>query len=145
MGLSRALGPAGPHCMGVLEAGHRMFGALHLIAWDFAFPSEETRTLWRVLSLVITVFPVVVLVAYKVSNWLFDAFPSLAAMRKAGGVLLMVSGVVSGVLFWLVMGIFFCFFPLIRIGLLVEAFWSTYYLPPSAYLSTWANEMPYVG
>ncbi|KAK4223166.1 hypothetical protein QBC38DRAFT_488282, partial [Podospora fimiseda] len=37
-----------------------------------------------------------------------------------------------------------CFFPLIRIGLLVEAFWSTYYLPPSAYLLTWANEMPYV-
>lgn len=122
-----------------LMGGLTVFGGLHLIAWDFPFQGERTRTLWRVLSLVITAFPPVVLVAYKSLNWL---------MFKLDSTRNPVSGVVMGVtatLVWLVIGIFMCFFPLIRLGLLVEAFWSTYHLPPSAYLSTWANEMPYVG
>ncbi|KAH6633863.1 hypothetical protein B0J18DRAFT_854 [Chaetomium sp. MPI-SDFR-AT-0129] len=122
-----------------LMGGLTVFGGLHLIAWEFAFQGEKTQTLWRVLSLVITAFPPVVLVAYKSLNWLtFKLESTKSGLGEA------CMGV-TAMLLWLVIGIFVCFFPLIRLGLLVEAFWSTYYLPPSAYLSTWANEMPYVG
>ena len=51
----------------VLSARHRIFfivttifGALHLIAWQFHFPSHIEQLLWRVGSCAITIIPVMV-------------------------------------------------------------------------------------
>jgi len=36
-----------------------IFGGIHCIAWDFAFPTDFERSLWRYTSLVLTAIPVV--------------------------------------------------------------------------------------
>lgn len=37
-----------------------LFGAIHCLAWTFAFPTKAERVLWRVCSLVIAIAPIVV-------------------------------------------------------------------------------------
>ena len=45
----------------VLPLGAAIFGAVHLIAWRFQFPSHDEQLLWRIDSLTITAFPSVAL------------------------------------------------------------------------------------
>jgi hypothetical protein len=45
-----------------------LFGAIHLSAWNFSFPSSAERTLWRIGSIAITMLPVLTLINSLISS-----------------------------------------------------------------------------
>lgn len=47
-----------------------VFGACHLLAWNYIFPSTAERVLWRVMSISCTVLPMVLLIVDNLSDWL---------------------------------------------------------------------------
>ena len=47
-----------------------VFGACHLLAWNYGFPSEAERILWRVMSIACTVIPMLQLVVDMSPTWL---------------------------------------------------------------------------
>ncbi|PYI31321.1 hypothetical protein BP00DRAFT_344008 [Aspergillus indologenus CBS 114.80] len=104
---------------GVILAGP-LFGGVHLIAWDFVFPSNIERLLWRMAAIYCTCFPV--------------ALPLLA---------LCTLGVWRAPRFignpWLIV------YTLARLYLLVEMFRTLAYLPVDTYRGTWTVNMPYFG
>ncbi|KAF5356516.1 hypothetical protein D9757_013527 [Collybiopsis confluens] len=40
-----------------------LFGSVHCAAWEFTFPSKLEQTLWRIMSLCITVIPMIIAIA----------------------------------------------------------------------------------
>jgi hypothetical protein len=113
--------------------GAILFGAFHLIAWDFVFPTAIERVLWK-LSTFITIFCPI--------GWFIVAFLtqdlgrslSNARLRKAIGYLQ----------FEVLNGVAVVFFVVARIFLLVESFRTLYFLPPDAFSSTWAANIPHI-
>ncbi|KAH8660929.1 hypothetical protein BGZ60DRAFT_414294 [Tricladium varicosporioides] len=112
---------------GVL-CGSLVFGGIHLSAWNFEFPSKTDMVLWRVSSLFCTVcfftFAIGVLViarATSVCSYILVEFAwKLVCIGSA-----------------------LCYI-IARIILIVEIFRTLCFLPPSAYISTWASNIPHV-
>ncbi|KAK1753024.1 hypothetical protein QBC47DRAFT_387569 [Echria macrotheca] len=112
-------------------AGLTVFGAIHLIAWNLHFPTQVELLLWRVSGLGVTALP---LMAGSI-NFVSDAWEDSHGWRKQVSV---VADLCVGIIGLVV-------FPAARVYLLVEAFRSTYYLPPSTYISTWVANIPHIG
>jgi hypothetical protein len=92
-----------------------VFGALHIAAWNFIFPSRAEQIVWRATSLYCTnlfVFYALVFSAPKMKNFLFVSF-SISYI-------------------------------LARLFILVEIFRTLCFLPRSAYVATWASNIPHV-
>ncbi|KIJ14013.1 hypothetical protein PAXINDRAFT_13134 [Paxillus involutus ATCC 200175] len=51
-----------------------IFGSLHLIAWDFQFPSQVEKIMWRAASLTLIGAPCIYLLVIVVGKESFDAF-----------------------------------------------------------------------
>lgn len=124
--------------------GGSLFGGIHLIAWDFAFPTIIERTLWRVTALYCTFVPIgfglLVLPLYLnrpafLSKVLKVVEPFLAWADD--GVIKTLGG--GSLLLVLIL------YVLARLYLLVEMFRTLAYLPPDAYLGTWTVNMPFFG
>jgi hypothetical protein len=109
-----------------------MFGAIHIAAWNFAFPTSTERMIWRIASIYCT----------------------------SPGFLVMIFGMCYGVLetceiFWLSDTLYntfdrafqpICFgYVVARLFIIVETFRTLFFLPPSAYIATWASSnVPHV-
>ncbi|KAH8654843.1 hypothetical protein BGZ61DRAFT_594643, partial [Ilyonectria robusta] len=102
-----------------------IFGSFHLLAWGFPFPSAVERLIWQIASVAITVIPAAILVVMAL------------LLLGVSGPIRSVSG--EGTLLW------FSLYPMIlvsalfglgRMFLIVEAFRSLYFLPPSTYIAT---------
>ncbi|KAF8836773.1 hypothetical protein BDN67DRAFT_973762, partial [Paxillus ammoniavirescens] len=52
------------HNVWVLSFVWMVFGALHLIAWDFQFPSQAEKTIWRVASFTLISAPCICFLAF---------------------------------------------------------------------------------
>jgi hypothetical protein len=124
-----------------------VFGAIHCIAWRFAFPSDAERILWRVNSVVITSTPILFAVMAVVES--FDLIDpevdlSLALPGVAGDFL----GVLFiGLVILLAVLVYICAFvyPIGRVFLLVLPFLSLRALPAEAYLSVhWTTLIPHI-
>lgn len=114
--------------------GSLAFGAIHLAAWNFIFPSDVERELWRISSLVTALAPLVftvVQVILGMVNKFVTRFPESSI-------------VYTGSLGALTMFIAIALIPA-RLLLIVESFRSLYYLPPGTYLSSWTSNIPHVG
>lgn len=46
-----------------------VFGACHLLAWNYSFPSSVERILWRIMSICCTIIPLIVHVVDNGSAW----------------------------------------------------------------------------
>ncbi|KAK1758781.1 hypothetical protein QBC47DRAFT_397603 [Echria macrotheca] len=113
-----------------------VFGAVHLAAWDLAFPSVLERLLWRVSAVLVTGLPLcwlLLLVGMKtVAGW--EVFETRSGTGKKvfrrdwGSKLFLVVTLVVVVIY-----------KVPRVYLIVEAVRSTYYLPPKAYAATWTS------
>ena len=57
---SSRIGSDRPSPMVVFAISGVVFGGIHCIGWNFAFPTHSERSLWRFASLVITITPLVV-------------------------------------------------------------------------------------
>jgi len=111
--------------------GLLVFGAIHLIAWNFEFPSPTERLLWRVSVLLVALLPVSFALIMVLFLVLFDlaGFEEKKADRG------------HDFNIW----VHAILFTLPRLFLLVEAIRSTYYLPPNSYTATWASNIPRLG
>ena len=106
-------------------ASSTLFGALHLLAWNFHFPTLVELWLWRIASLCITAIP--------------PLAPIIAGAMMVRTRTIFVELQISVVL------LFCAIFTLCRVFILVEALGTLAYLEPSAYATTWSVNMPHIG
>jgi hypothetical protein len=106
--------------------GGLVFGSIHVLAWNFVFPSILERTLWRVASILCTTMPLLFLIV----------FISVAIANENNIALMIVLNVIQ---FLVVV-----FYVAARVFLLVEIFRTLCFLPPKAYIATWATNVPHV-
>ncbi|KAN0113223.1 hypothetical protein V8E51_006174 [Hyaloscypha variabilis] len=107
-----------------LFLGTAIFGAVHIAAWNFVFPTPVESLLWKIASLLCTTISLV-----------YGALMVLAVSVNFRG-----WEVVPLVLIFL----FPVMYVVCRTFLVVEIFRSLCFLPPSAYIATWATNVPHV-
>ncbi|MCJ1379284.1 hypothetical protein MMC17_002385 [Xylographa soralifera] len=106
-----------------IAIGGIVFGGIHVAAWDFTFPTEVERDLWRVASVMsMTLLPIL----YSVL--LYNEFVRYIEYR----LFIKIWNLVFGILYLAA-----------RLFLIMETFRSLFYLPPDAYISTWAQNLPH--
>jgi len=114
-GSSGTLSPSDTHiAAGLSTALAMVFGALHVAAWSFTFPSATEKTLWRASSLAITCLPVCAFFIF----WYFYRHGYVVKFVK-GGVHSVVSRNTPGLLLSIAIG---GIYVLARLILLVEMF-----------------------
>ncbi|KAK4085540.1 uncharacterized protein Triagg1_530 [Trichoderma aggressivum f. europaeum] len=124
--------------IGVVGVGAAMFGGIHVIAWNFAFPSTAELILWRYASVYTTVAPLCTL--------LFDFSYHRRLEDKIEDVFGEVVGDIIGKLLHGVLAALPIFLYVIaRIFIVVEMFRTLCFLPPGSYISTWTSNIPHVG
>lgn len=102
-----------------------VFGALHVVAWNFAFPTRIEQIIWRATSIYITIpFPVMV-----TSYFMLD-LTGLAVLFPTPPRCMVRAIIVSYIL--------------ARLFLLIEIFRTLFFLPPEAFISTWSANIPHL-
>lgn len=103
-----------------------LFGLIHLIGWNFTFPTEVEKLLWHASSIITAVgIPVAVVINVGLEsillgqNWFRDVLRGLVVYAS------------------------FTPFVVARIFILVEVFRSLAFLPPGTFVTTWASELPH--
>ncbi|KAK4096211.1 hypothetical protein N658DRAFT_519333 [Parathielavia hyrcaniae] len=118
-----------------LYIGSAIFCGLHLLAWNFPFPTAVDQVIWRVATLVSIMAPVgipfLVCIPYRAGWSCCRKTGDEGAQKRVEG--LLVSSATFGVLV------------VARLLLIVEVFRTLYFLPQDAYLSTWTSNMPHMG
>ena len=117
---------SGSEIVGLLF-GSVIFGAIHLTAWNFHYPTKTEQLLWQIASLWCTCFFIVDLVIILALDKVDNAFPF--DIDKIVILLIELS---------------LMLYVVARLYLLVEIFRTLFFLPPSAYISTWATNVPHV-
>lgn len=113
-----------------------IFGAIHLIAWSFDFPTYIDLIFWRVASLVVTtIYTALLLMSLLVIFLLgllsehLDTDSILDSIFPREGWLPFISG---------------CYI-IARLVLVVEMFRTLAFLPTSSYVGTWTASVPHIG
>jgi len=102
-----------------LGLGCSVFGGIHVAAWNFTFPSKVELILWRVTSIYCTFF----FGLFILQSVLLDRFKWFQARMAR---------LVSSL------------YVLARVFTIVEMFRTLCFLPPDAYTSTWATNIPHL-
>jgi hypothetical protein len=102
--------------------GGIIFGAIHIGAWNFHFPTPIEQTLWRAASVLSTAL-LPVMYSVLLVNEFFARIPQLP---------IKIWDILFGGLYLAA-----------RLFLLVEIFRTLFYLPPEAYVTTWATSVPH--
>jgi hypothetical protein len=102
-----------------MALGSSLFGGIHVAAWNFTFPTKVELILWRVASIYCTV--------------LFGLFIVVFALRsRFQWFQVQMTKLVSSL------------YVLARVFMIVEMFRTLCFLPPDAYTSTWATNIPHL-
>lgn len=112
-----------------LLIGSAIFGAIHLAAWNFVFPTSIERTIWRIASILCTS--------------IMFAPPGCVGIDAA----LEGFGISTNLteFFLPVILVLVCFgYVFARLFMIVETFRTLFFLPPSAYIATWASNVPHI-
>ncbi|KAF8649021.1 hypothetical protein AX16_006063 [Volvariella volvacea WC 439] len=113
-----------------------LFGGIHLIGWNFQFPTSIEQDLWRISSIIVTVEPALLFVLFTL-QWLHDLnysgwFGTL--VHHTGVTVLIVSMFVGPVIYTVA-----------RIALLVLPLFALRDLPPSAFRNVqWSAYLPHI-
>ncbi|KAF2741805.1 hypothetical protein M011DRAFT_454269 [Sporormia fimetaria CBS 119925] len=103
-----------------------VFGAIHLLAWNFVFPTPAEKLIWRVSSMVTIAAPLCL------GGWL----PFALRLDKGWGL--------SVTLVILVLVLVFGVYLAARLFVMVEVFRSLFFLPPGAFVSSFAEHIPHL-
>lgn len=106
------------------------FGAVHLIAWEFAFPSPIESWLWRASSIATIATPVYAFLIHMYSSRKSSSETCSFFTRSTPKVLMY-------------LGLAIYFF-LARIFILAEAFRSLAFLDPRTFETSWPSNLPHV-
>jgi hypothetical protein len=110
-----------------ISLGSTVFGAVHIAAWNFVFPTLVERTLWRSSSIMCTAAVVLIM---------FLSFIDNVAHDEDWVIQYILAACLSTV---------FALYIAARLFLIVEIFRTLCFLPPSAYIATWASNIPHIG
>jgi len=108
--------------------GGMVFGAIHVTAWDFVFPTLLERKLWWAASVICTATPLLVLMFILAMTNIFGDLPVFIRMSA-----------------FIILPMLSILYIIARLFLLVEVFRTLCFLPPSAYVATWAANVPHAG
>lgn len=109
--------------IGVIIGGV-VFGSIHVAGWSLTFPTEVEKVFWRVASIVLTALLPVIFIPAGMKLYMGDS-GTWSFTRRWGTCL--------GLLYVTA-----------RLFTLIEIFRSLGFRPPSAYISTWATNVPHV-
>jgi hypothetical protein len=115
-----------------LIIGSAIFGAIHITAWNFAFPTSTERVIWRVASIYCT-SPGFLFVVMAVCLGMVQDSEILPPGDLLDNIFIRAFRII-------------CFgYVVVRLFLIVETFRTLCFLPPSAYIATWASSnVPHV-
>jgi len=114
-----------------LFIGSAVFGGVHIFAWNFAFPTWYEQIGWRVTSTFCAgIIPSFVILAVLMYPFLICSDSLKYLVRRF-----------YKLLEYLIPPLYV----LARLFMIVEMFRCLLYLPPSAYVSTWASNIPQIG
>lgn len=107
--------------------GGTIFGGIHCLAWNFSFPTYSELILWRVCSLITTLFPI--LSAHLALQWLhykgrIEPLEENVSWSFRGPILL---------------SCFLVPYVFARTFLVVETFRTLFFLPPEVFMDTWTG------
>lgn len=123
----------------VLSGLAAALGAFHVGAWNFSFPSEIDRSIWRITSVISCVIgPFYCAIAMY--SLLRPVFKTLASrpIFSASGTTDFSPRFISN------MKIALAFYVVLRALLIVEMVRFLVYIPPDAYITIWADSLPHV-
>jgi hypothetical protein len=102
-----------------------LFGACHIAAWNFAFPTAAEQTIWRIASVACSVLPIIIIIISVIFDGEEDGIPSL--------------------IFWLIFWLLLCAYIIVRLYLLIEAFIGLRSVPADVYQTvTWSEYIPHI-
>ncbi|KAE8167701.1 hypothetical protein BDV40DRAFT_252547 [Aspergillus tamarii] len=110
-----------------ISVGALVFGCVHLFAWNFPFPTDVEKLIWRIASFLTALLPTALNMIWLMAN----RGERATDITRPWYLTLALTGISIIVL---------C-----RIFILVEVFRSLYFLSPDAFSSTWALNVPHVG
>jgi hypothetical protein len=120
--------------VGMVGAG-TIFGSLHLIAWNFHFPTPLESLLWKLSS----VYLAAVLPCYYFLAFIFEKLRWLEKLENPKALSRFESVVAKGVVGSSVLS--YC---VARLCLLVLVFRSLLFLDPETFVTTWARNFPHL-
>jgi hypothetical protein len=114
-----------------LFIGSIMFSAIHIAAWNFAFPTSTERMIWRVASIYCTSPGFFMILGMWFA--ILDNYEILSLNDTLDNIFDRVFQLI-------------CFgYVVARLFMIVETFRTLFFLPPSAYIATWASSnVPHV-
>jgi hypothetical protein len=121
--------------LGIVIAG-TIFGAVHLIAWNFRFPTPLECLLWKLASVYLAAtLPFCYINAYVFEKlgWLEGTFENSGALSQ--NMVLLGKFVVS---------LPIVSYILARLCLMVLIFRCLFFLDPKTFITTWAKEVPHI-
>ncbi|KAH8131360.1 hypothetical protein FP744_10003754 [Trichoderma asperellum] len=110
----------------IASASAAVFGGIHALAWNFAFPSRIELVFWRCASIYSAAAPACSVLFILLSN----ALPSSNRLAHNTPFIL--------AMFLLVL------YPIPRLFIIVEMFRTLYFLPPASFISTWPTNVPHL-
>jgi hypothetical protein len=114
-----------PRLLGLSMPG-MVFGAIHMAAWNFVFPTLIERKIWWAASVFCTAVPLT-----------FFGIVSLLYILNQGDT-------APRVVLLLIIALPLVLYIVARLFLIVEIFRTLCFLPPSAYIATWATNVPHM-
>jgi hypothetical protein len=102
-----------------------IFGSIHVAGWSLTFPTEVEKIFWRAASIILTALLPVMFIPVGMKLYLGVSetpWPLIRRWDTCVGLLYVAA----------------------RLFVLVEIFRSLGLLPPSAYISTWATNVPHL-
>jgi hypothetical protein len=113
-----------------------IFGSVHLIAWNFHFPTLIERLLWKLSA----VYLAAALPVFYVFAFIFERFGLLKPFFSNPVPLSTFMNLVSKLMVSLPM----LSYVVARLCLLVLVFRCLFFLEPNAFVTTWAKEVPHL-
>lgn len=114
----------------VVSISAALFGGIHVVAWNFPFPSTIELIFWRCATVYTTTAPVCsVLLLFLVGQ--FEHSTQGLTYHLATFCLTLAAAP-------------FFLYPIARLFIIVEMFRTLYFLPPGSFVSTWAPSVPHV-
>jgi hypothetical protein len=115
-----------------LVLGSVVFGAIHIAAWSFSFPTPAEKTIWRIAG-IISISPAFICLVFIGILVIIITCVSPNALDTCYTPFTLVGGALAG-----------CGYVVARLFMIVETFRTLFFLPPSAYVATWASNVPHI-
>lgn len=110
-----------------------VLGAIHIAGWNFAFPSQVDRWLWRSCAIASAASPLL---------WMVLSLPVLAMTLTNFSDSAIVGGLWVTALQQAILTVVYVIARTVLMALMVR---SLFFLPPEAFVTTWATSIPHLG